>query len=357
MKKRKLGFTLIELLVVISIIAVLIALLLPAVQQAREAARRTQCKNNMKQLGLALHNYHDTSGQFPIGTLHIGFITSSNPEWVSIHQMLLPYVDQAAMYNVLASLPVDPAATHMQPMASGWGIGPPWTANNSWVNSAVNGKSIPAFLCPTDPGEAINSHGPNLCWGQGGAGSGPCTGPKLFQSNYLGIFHGLKDGDFKYPPGHPSYNPATQPANQQAAFGYNYGAKMRDIVDGSSNTIVMSEYLRGVPSDARGYVWLARAGFQLMYTTQTPNSRNPEVLIGWQGILCNSNSNLPLQNLPCIADPGGCDNCFASPRSRHTGGVHALMADGAVRFIGDNINLATFQNLGFIADGQVLGEF
>lgn len=354
---RRTGFTLIELLVVIAIIGVLVALLLPAVQQAREAARRTQCKNNLKQLGLALHNYHDASNQFPIGTLHIGPVTSSNPEWVSIHQMLLAYIDQTAIYNALASLPADPGAIGAQPTATGWGIGPPWHANASWVASPVNGVVVPVFTCPTDPGEKVNSHGPNLCWGQGGPGTGPCTGPKLFLTNYLGIFHGLNDGDFKYPPGHPSYNAATQPANRRATFGLNHGAKIRDMSDGTSNTMVMAEYLTGVENDARGYPWLARAGFQLMYVTQTPNSKNPEVLIGWQGILCSPSSNLPQRNLPCIADPGGCDPCFASPRSMHTGGVHGLLGDGSVRFISENISLATFQNLGFVQDGQILGDF
>jgi hypothetical protein len=128
---------------------------------------------------------------------------------------------------------------------------------------------------------------------------------------------------------------------------------------------MMGEYVLGTPNDARGYVWLARAGFQLMYMTQTPNSPNPEILIGWRGILCNNSSGevgtageaAMGGRLRCVADPGGCDNCFASSKSYHTGGVQVVHGDGSVRFISQNINLDTWRNLGFIQDGNVVGAF
>ncbi|MCA9156670.1 MAG: DUF1559 domain-containing protein [Planctomycetales bacterium] len=363
----KSAFTLVELLVVIAIIGILVGLLLPAVQAAREAARRMQCSNNLKQLGLALHNYHDTHRRFPIGTRHDpGFITSSRPEWVSIHQQILPYIEQSNTANLLAGMTADP--TNAEPFRTGWSMNPPWHAPASWLRSGLVGLVIPGFVCPSDPGEPVNNHCPGTdsgvsaggLWGQAGS-----EGVRLFQSSYLGIYHGLNDGGFKYGPGHANYNPATQPDNQRAAFGLNYGAKIADITDGTSNSILMAEYVLGTANDARGYVWLARAGFQLMYMTQTPNSPNPEILIGWKGIICNNTSGevgtagegAQGGKLRCIADPGGCDSCFASSKSYHSGGVQAVLGDGSVRFVSNNIALATWRNLGFIRDGNVLGEF
>ena len=157
---RRKGFTLIELLVVIAIIAILIALLLPAVQQAREAARRTTCKNNLKQLGLALHNYHDTHSIFPPGAT--GFVI---PEWKYLLHHIMPFVDQTAYYNTIM---VNPALPN------------PWAA--AWPAS-VQGVAIPGFLCPSD--------------GMGGAiAAGPSLAnlSQVAKSNYLGIFSGLNDG-------------------------------------------------------------------------------------------------------------------------------------------------------------------
>ena len=351
---KKRGFTLIELLVVIAIIAILIALLLPAVQQAREAARRTQCRNNLKQCGLALHNYHDTFGQFPIGTLHEpNFITSSDPEWVSIHQVILPYVDQVAMYDELANLPQDPNGVGGGGRGRGWGIGPPWHTANSWNTLSFMGMPVPTFLCPSDPGPDVQNHEPSGDWGQPAGGD-------LFVSNYLGIYHGLSDSAFKYGPGHANYDPSTQPANQRAAFGLNWGAKIRDITDGTSNSMVMAEYVTGTKDDCRGYVWLARAGFQLMYVTQTPNSPNPEVGICWKGLTCNPTSGQVGTSGELVQ--GGILRCvcggdyFASPRSHHAGGVLAVLGDGSVRFFGESIDLGTWRNLGFIQDGNVMGQ-
>lgn len=343
--RRTKAFTLVELLVVIAIIGVMVGLLLPAVQAAREAARRMQCGNNLKQIGLALHNYHDTHNKFPPGTMHRpDFITSSDPEWPGIHHFLLPYMEQAAFYEALANQGPDTTGRY------GWSHEPPW--QESGVDSftkVIVGQSISNYLCPSDPGQATCNQNGTGTWG-----TAPEKALQLFTSNYLGIFSGLHDLHFKYGRTHPNYNAAMNPPEMLATFGLNRGASFRDLTDGTSNTLVVSEYLTGVEVDARGYVWLSRAGFQMLYVNQTPNSPGPDVLLGWNGLLCSEQSNLPQRNLPCIV---GGDDMHASARSMHPGGVNALMGDGSVRFASETINLATWRGLGFIQDGNIIQGF
>ena len=190
------------------------------------------------------------------------------------------------------------------------------------------------------------------------SGFGQVAQPRLAVSNYLGIFSGIRDGHWRLAPFHPQYDPVHDPKEMVATFGRNRGAKIRDISDGTSNTIVMAEYLTGTPDDSRGYLWLARAGFYLMYVTQTPNSPNPEILH-----VINCPRSLPGMNLPCVESSIGCGSpgcqpdSFASPRSRHPGGVLGVMGDGSVRFFSDSIQLATWRNLGFIRDGNPIEGF
>ncbi len=310
---RRAGFTLIELLVVIAIIAVLIALLLPAVQQAREAARRTQCKNNLKQLGLALHNYHDNFGRFAPGTISRTGGSFGGPEWPYLIHFILPNLDQAATYNILAT---------------NWGRPGPWIDPTQWPITLQMG--IPALQCPSD--------------NQGGSNKMVGTGVNLPTTNYMGFFSGLNDGQT-----------AADAGTSRAAFGINRGASIRDFLDGTSNTMLMAEYLTGTPTDWRGWFYTNRAGAQYLHATNPPNSSVPDNLLDYP-YACTAAVNLPQQNLPCVAD-GNTPNNFSTSRSRHVGGAQALLADGSVRFISANINLSTWQYLAWMADGNVIGEF
>lgn len=303
---RRQGFTLIELLVVIAIIAVLIALLLPAVQQAREAARRSQCKNNLKQLGLALHNYHDTFGRMPPGSI-------GGTEWPYLIHFILPYLDQGPMYNELAT---------------NWSRQAPWFGPGPWPMTVR--FAIPALLCPSD--------------GKGGNVKHIDGTVDLPTSNYLGFFTGRNDGET-----------AADASTYRATFAVNRGAAIRDLTDGTSNTMLMGEYLSGTDADWRGWFYTGRAASQFLHATNPPNSTTPDNILDYHAG-CTPALNLPLQNLPCTPD-GNTPNNFATSRSRHVGGAHVLLGDGAVRFISANMNTTTYQYLAWIADGNVIGDF
>lgn len=330
--KNRSGFTLVELLVVIAIIGILIALLLPAVQSAREAARRIQCCGNLKQIGVALHNYSSVHRSFPYGAYDAAG-PFSGPEWPSVLYFLLPYIEQPTLYEGMTD-------------AKNTGVRP-WNSNapSIWPMS-VRDKGVATYLCPSD--------------GQGGmTKASPDFDPsmpkeqtvRLFLSNYLPIYSGLCDQNaWDEATGGPSFV-----QTQQSVFGINRGAKISEITDGTSSTLAMAEYLTGLQkNDHRGYVYTHRAGCQQIYVARTPNTSVNDILMNHPNF-CGGDQNRPDLNLPC--QPGMDGDSTVAARSRHPGGVHGLLCDGSVRFFEDTVDLKVWQQLGWMADGEVVGEF
>jgi prepilin-type N-terminal cleavage/methylation domain-containing protein len=310
MKTRWRAFTLIELLVVIAIIAVLIALLLPAVQQAREAARRSQCKNNLKQMGLALHNYHDTHRLFTYGEMNgigqVGVANMTNGTLMNQNGlvMLLPFIDQAPLYNTLNfSLPF-----------GDYQNGSATTIVLSAAHLAAKAMKMTAFTCPSDNGPQFE----------------PVDGP-----NY-----GCSDSGISY---RSSYHLSVNETHQlrswtifghraRTAFGGNSNSSTRDFTDGTSNSILVGETVFECNS-GKISPWFcvqhAGTGFNIL-----------QGINKWQ-------AGVPMK----------LNQYNTNASSMHVGGCHVLLADGAVRFVSENTNLTTLQYLAWIADGNVLGEF
>ena len=359
---RSRGFTLIELLVVIAIIAILIALLLPAVQQAREAARRTQCKNNLKQIGLAIHNYHDVHNCFPMGHQHVGHFDGNLTDGdggsgFAWSYFILPYIDQAPLYNQFnASFPV---SNDTFPQSNG-------TAGSNRLLAAT---TLTAFRCPSEPmPETANS---------GGAGLTGSIRPHATASykGSAGSFQNGAGGNWR----------TGNRKRFNGMFHRDAAVRIRDFTDGTSNSLGVGEVSWNISTNARLF-------------------GNPSPADGF----ANGQSNRYMANAefginpPANAMPNGLrDNSW---HSSHEGGAQFLMADGAVRFISENINhtsrcwcvacmnpphtltdcsvwpagpsgdgrydlqfnadpvlagqqLGTLQRLGGINDGLVLGEF
>ncbi|MGQ0636573.1 MAG: DUF1559 family PulG-like putative transporter [Planctomycetaceae bacterium] len=325
MSRRKRGFTLIELLVVIAIIATLIALLLPAVQQAREAARRTQCKNNLKQLGLAMHNYHDVYNGLPVSAQAGGTVVQHGSSIFALY----PYLEQDAQ-------------------VSGW---KPTGVLPCLFNVSAPLPSIPlqVLRCPSD------GNGGDVCTFFQGVSS--TVFGVAVKSNYAG-FHGFRFAD-------------TQLAQEELAlpapfnvtlgakftiFGLNRSTRFRDIADGMSNTMLMGEYLTGVnTNDARAIHGVPLPGNGQIFFLRTPNSSVPDELFDWACF--PASTNLPQLNLPCTQlFLGGIPALLAScaSRSRHVGGVQVLMCDGSVHFVSQNIDTRVWQFLGTKSSGEVV---
>jgi prepilin-type N-terminal cleavage/methylation domain-containing protein len=335
--RRHRGFTLIELLVVIAIIAILTALLLPAVQQAREAARRTQCRNNLRQIGLALHNYLDAHRVFPPSYCAVpGVTTTVGGQW-SVFARILPYVEQANLQNLI-----------------NWSL-----AYSTQVNVATT--RVPTYLCASEVNDVVRVN--------------PSTGiPRDYPANYVVNF-----GTWKI------YDP-TSGSGGDGAFFPNSKLTTAAFRDGTSNTLCASEaraftpYLRNTSSDP-GPLPPARPDFAAGFTgdgccigpTLQQNTGHTE----WADGLCQQSGFTtvfgPNTRIPYTVAGAEYDIDFVSwregthatrvayaalpARSYHEGLVHALLMDGSARSVSENIALVVWQALGTRAGGEVVGEF
>jgi prepilin-type N-terminal cleavage/methylation domain-containing protein/prepilin-type processing-associated H-X9-DG protein len=384
------GFTLIELLVVIAIIAVLIALLLPAVQAAREAARRAQCTNNLKQIGLALHNYHQANNVFPQGhseaASNIGYAGgyAGWTEW-SAQAEMLNYVEQGPMYNSINFS-----------FCGGYGYG-------AYCNVTVWNAPISTFMCPSDT--QVNKGGPPNCTPSGPAGwGGNSTYPPNINS-YRGSI-GTTSSRYNWVP-NPGYTcctpdplgingapPWAKPATT-GMFVYWLCYGIQDATDGTSNTIIFAESLVGDNTgnnlsnawahrnNAVGGVTAASSGefydasaanwqtqvvpaMQACTTAMLSNTgvttdvglRWSSGQVGWALF----NTIVPPNGMPWNSCRDDCLGCgmdtamFSNAQSSHPGGVNVLMSDGSARFIKDSISPKSWMALGTRAGGEVLSS-
>jgi prepilin-type N-terminal cleavage/methylation domain-containing protein len=316
------AFTLIELLVVIAVIAILIALLLPAVQQAREAARRTQCKNNLKQLALALHNYHDAHSTFPNQA-------SESLYGYSALAQTLPYLDQANLYNTL---------DFSQPLQ----IGLPWAPQVNPAVAHIVDQPLSVLLCPSDSGEPLHADNNGAVW----AGS-----------NYLA--NGGSGRETNY-----------CSSKNDGLFWRGSKVRFRDLTDGASNTACLAETLFGNRRpdtadlvDAQRQLRRVSGGAACSVTGDEllarPATRYEGGRAGAWALSTGYHSLVhgflpPNSDVPDHVHHG---EVLSGPRSLHVGGAQVALCDGSVRFIGENVDLETLRNLFSRNDGNVLGEF
>ena len=307
---------------VIAIIGILIALLLPAVQSAREAARRMQCANNLKQLGLAMHNHHAAHGALPYGqNCALGVISNSQKDRSCWFQQILPYVEQTSLFEAYRE--------HLADGGSVWWTPGRWTA-------------IPTFTCPSDP---ANPKIITAGWSQSPGGE---------PENSQGF-----SGNLVACAGATVFNPAEDRVGKQrdGLFFAESRVRMEDVRDGSSNTIMAGELvlvpdiMAGIAQpggdvagqqqhDNRGRYWNVHQGTTLFSTLYPPNGT-----VGDRGTWCIDHPQAPCQTLAA-------DNLNNSLRSYHPGGVNAAMADGSVHFISESVDVEVYRALGTRAGNE-----
>jgi prepilin-type N-terminal cleavage/methylation domain-containing protein/prepilin-type processing-associated H-X9-DG protein len=324
------GFTLIELLVVIAIIAVLIALLLPAVQAAREAARRSQCVNNFKQVGLAMHNYHDTQGSLPIGRMGIGYTYGNNVDqrrtWAF---SILPFFEQTQAFNAL---------------------------NFNWAFYAPPNTTIiliaqRVFQCPSD---TPTIQEPDTPYPRGKGNVAANWGNTHFYQDESGRGNGVYPSDAG---GNPFKGPVGTVTFGLAPFQGNISNNFRSFTDGTSNTVLVSEVIMGFNAggnlyDHRGDLFNDDYNCTMFMGYTAPNSKTPDALGGdangrpW--CTYGLRPNVP----PCT----GGTPAFNASRSRHSGGVNSLFGDGSVRWVKDSVNINVWRALTTMGGNETISS-
>jgi len=341
-RPRRRGFTLIELLVVIAIIAILIGLLLPAVQKVREAAARIQCANNLKQLALGQHTYHDAFKTLTPGVGKNGCC------WGTWMIPILPFVEQGNLFKLYVNFGgLDPGSNPV-PGTSG---GPRYSGA---PNNLVATQQLSIFTCPSDTpnpwvgGGNLTKHNYALNAGNTSFFQSPvplgCTVGSAGCTPFLGApFNWYPNGDTLYG-GQDSPVPWTDGPTDPTKGPFGAPVKLQSISDGTSNTMMASEVLQGQGGSAlNGFTWWGgAAGFT---TYIGPNSPLPDVLVGG---ICGD------PNIPCTTTGTTTFPRMAGARSHHTNGLNVAMCDGSVQFINNTIAMNVWQALSTSRGGEVV---
>ncbi|MGL4513757.1 MAG: DUF1559 domain-containing protein [Lacipirellulaceae bacterium] len=319
----------VELLVVIAIIGILVALLLPAVQAAREAARRNACTNNMRQVGLSLQNYHSTNNELPPGNLHRnGGAVNSNPTFTPFIIFVMPYLEENVRFAI-------------------YDRKRDWNDQTEAVLEQLR-PPLPTFQCPSDEGQVMQFT------------SGPGGGSQLFQ-DHKGSY-GVNWGQSTY---EDQLDERTQGATAQvfdkvtgarrAPFARNWGAKFGQITDGTSHTFALMEMLQApspdsTNTDRRGRIWNHVPGAYQISTYSLPNAAQTRDGGVGDRTLCVDRPDL---TLPCTRDNSNESAMHLGARSRHAGGVNVVMCDSSTHFITDGIDHNVWQSLSSRDGGEV----
>jgi prepilin-type N-terminal cleavage/methylation domain-containing protein len=298
-RRRSWGFTLVELLVVIAIIGILVAMLLPAVQAAREAARRSSCSNNLKQIALGLHNYHDTYKTFPAGWFNFGPNMYESFGWSAL---LLPFVEQQTLHDALGV-----TKTHLkQGLENGGGVQP-----NQQAYIALCRSQLEVYMCPSDTGftkPSLSHADRHFNNGIGTAAGGHPTPVLLGVSNYPGV---------------SGHRHAWSNTSNTGIFYHHSGTTMADIIDGTSNTFIVGER---ESLDCRGAVWVG---------TRRPTAAGAQAVSQVIGI---SRPKINQGVTPVNFNGGNGTGCMIGFSSWHPGGAQFALADGSTRFINEQID-------------------
>lgn len=309
------GFTLVELLVVIAIIGILVALLLPAVQAAREASRRAQCQNNQKQTALAFINFESTHGHFPIG-LMATWKDGRGGGWPghTAQSHILSQVGETTLgeeydFNVRA------------------------LSNPDVMTRIAISQSVPVFNCPTDENTGIDLTGVNYAH----SNFVVCFGPVFMRTN---------------PSGYPEFT-------TEGLFQWDEPRKISKLTDGTSNIVLGSEVLSGDPSAGGAGPWDTRGMWGIHYIGSFAylHAYGPNSSIGDAPSAVNYERCIDKHDMPCnphLSSNAGWGATYASARSRHTDGVNVVYADGHNQFINDSIDLPIWRALASIKSGETL---